>query len=228
MDFSFLSELGARDIFDLVVVAIVLLSGLFAFFRGFVHESLSMLGWVGAGVTALYGYPVARPYVRELIPSQLIADLATGIGLFLIAFLIFSFISGRIAKAVQNSGLDSLDSTLGFVFGLVRGGLVVCIAYIALSWLMPPSQQPMWVQTARTRPVLQEGAYLLKAAMPDTLFDNTAEEIARTQREADARDQTYRKLLGPTPKRKESKQIEGYTQEEIDAKNRLIDAVTQQ
>ena len=228
MDFSFLSELGARDVFDLVVVAIVLLSGLFAFFRGFVHESLSMLGWVGAAVTALYGYPVARPYVRELIPSQLIADLATGIGLFIISFLIFSFISGRIAKAVQNSGLDSLDSTLGFVFGLVRGGLVVCIAYLALSWLMPPAQQPEWVQTARTRPVLQEGAYLLKAAMPDALFDNTAEEIARTQREADARDQTYRKLLGPTPTAKESAPIEGYTQEEIDAKNRLINSVTQQ
>ncbi len=228
MDFSFLSELGARDVFDLIVVAIVLLSGLFAFFRGFVHESLSMLGWVGAAVTALYGYPVARPYVRELIPSQLIADLATGIGLFIISFLIFSFISGRIAKAVQNSGLDSLDSTLGFIFGLVRGGLVVCIAYLALSWLMPPAQQPEWVQTARTRPVLQEGAYLLKAAMPDALFDNTAEEIARTQREADARDQTYRKLLGPTPTAKESAPIEGYTQEEIDAKNRLINSVTQQ
>lgn len=219
-------DIGAKDVFDLVVVGIVLISGLFAFFRGFVHETLSMLGWVGAAVTALYGYPIARPYVRELIPSQLLADLATGIGLFLIAFLIFSFISGRIAKIVQNSGLDSLDSTLGFVFGLARGGLLVCIAYLALSWLLPGDQQPQWVRDARTRPVLEEGSYLLKAAMPDDLFDATADEIARTQKEADINESTYRKLLAPAPKTKQSKPIQGYTQDEINAKDRLIDATS--
>ncbi|MDP2700036.1 CvpA family protein [Thalassospira sp.] len=219
-------DLGARDVFDLVIVGIVLLSGLFAFFRGFVHETLSMLGWVGAGMTALYGYPVVRPYIRDLIPSQLIADLATAVGLFLIAYLVFSFISGRIAKAVQGSGLDSLDSTLGFVFGLVRGGVLVSIAFLALSWFLPTPQQPAWVRDARTTPVLEEGAFLLKQAMPDSLFDTTAEEISRTQQEADAREQTYRQLLGPTPKGTGPETLKGYTTPSRDDMDRLIEATT--
>uniref|UniRef100_UPI0025DD5AD4 CvpA family protein n=1 Tax=Thalassospira sp. UBA1131 TaxID=1947672 RepID=UPI0025DD5AD4 len=200
MDFSALPDLGARDVFDLIVVGILLISGIFAFFRGFIHETLSMMGWVGAGLVALYGYPVARPYVRELIPSELIADLATGVGLFLISFLIFSFISGRIGRAVQNSGLDSLDSTLGFVFGLLRGALIVCIGFLSLSWLLPADSQPDWVRDARTRPVLEEGAFLIMRMAPDEIFDTTAQELERAQREADANEKTYRQLLGLEPK----------------------------
>ena len=223
MDFSSLPDLGARDVFDLVIVGIVLISGLFAFFRGFIHETLSMMGWVGAGLCALYGYPVARPYVRDLIPSELIADLATGVGLFLISFLIFSFISGRIGRAVQNSGLDSLDSTLGFVFGLLRGGL---IGFLALSWLLPATSQPDWVRDARTRPVLEEGAFLLMRAMPNEIFDTTAEEIARAQRDAEINDQTYRQLLGPEPKGAGPKPLNGYTRPSRDDLDRLIEATT--
>jgi membrane protein required for colicin V production len=226
MDFSSLPALGARDVFDLVIVGIVLISGLFAFFRGFIHETLSMMGWVGAGLCALYGYPVARPYVRDLIPSELIADLATGVGLFLISFLIFSFISGRIGRAVQNSGLDSLDSTFGFVFGLLRGGLIACIGFLALSWLLPATSQPDWVRDARTRPVLEEGAFLLMRAMPNEIFDTTAEEIARAQRDAEINDQTYRQLLGPEPKGAGPKPLNGYTRPSRDDLDRLIEATT--
>ena len=43
MDFSALPDLGARDVFDLIVVGILLISGVFAFFRGFIHETLSMM-----------------------------------------------------------------------------------------------------------------------------------------------------------------------------------------
>ena len=226
MDFSSLPDLGARDIFDLVIVGIVLISGLFAFFRGFIHETLSMMGWVGAGVCALYGYPIARPFVRDLIPSELIADLATGVGLFLISFLVFSFISGRIGRAVQNSGLDSFDSTLGFVFGLLRGALIVCIGFLALSWLLPATSQPDWVRNARTRPVLEEGAFLIMRAMPDEIFDTTAEEIARAQRDAEINDQTYRQLLGPEPKGAGPTPLNGYTRPSRDDLDRLIEATT--
>ena len=41
---------------DLVVIAILLISGALAFFRGFVHEVLSIGGWVGSGFAAWYGY----------------------------------------------------------------------------------------------------------------------------------------------------------------------------
>jgi membrane protein required for colicin V production len=226
MDFSALPDLGARDVFDLIVVGILLISGLFAFFRGFIHETLSMMGWVGAGLVALYGYPIARPYVRDLIPSELIADLATGVGLFLISFLIFSFISGRIGRAVQNSGLDSLDSTLGFVFGLVRGALIVCIGFLALSWLLPADSQPDWVRDARTRPVLEEGAFLIMRMAPDEIFDTTAQELERAQREADANEKTYRQLLGPEPKGTGPAPLNGYTRPSRDDLDRLIEATT--
>lgn len=227
MDFSALSNFGARDVFDIVVVGIVLISGIFAFFRGFIHETLSIMGWVGAALCALYGYPVLRPYAHQLIPSELFADLATGIGLFLVSFLIFNFFSNRIGRAVQSSGLNSLDSTLGFVFGLLRGGLIMCLAFMALSWMVPSKSQPDWIRDARTRPVLEEGAYILMRAAPDGLFDTTAQEVARAKEKAldTAQDEeTYRQLLGPKPKGTGPSTLNGYTRPSRDDMDRLIEA----
>src|SRR5690606_22488406 len=63
------------NLIDLCVIAILLISGFFAFVRGFVREVLSVAGWVGAAIVTLYLFEPVRPHVRGLIPSPLIADI---------------------------------------------------------------------------------------------------------------------------------------------------------
>src|SRR3546814_7495107 len=67
---------------DLIVIVVLLVSGVFAFVRGFVHEVLAIASWVGAAFVTLYAYPLVQPWVLGVIAVEFIASLLTGVGLF--------------------------------------------------------------------------------------------------------------------------------------------------
>ena len=73
---------------DIIVIAVVALSALFAFARGFVKESLSIVAWVGAGLITLRGLPHLSPVAEKYITTNWNAAAAarTSVGFFL-AFL---------------------------------------------------------------------------------------------------------------------------------------------
>jgi membrane protein required for colicin V production len=155
------------NLLDIVVIAIVLLSGLFAFARGFVKEALSVAAWIGAGFAALYGLPYATPLAARFVPNGEVAEAAAALVVFLVALIILSLLTSAIASRVKDSSLSAIDRTLGLVFGLVRGLVVVCLVYIAFSWALPAKQQqPTWIAEARTLPLLQTGAERLRALVP--------------------------------------------------------------
>lgn len=163
------------NIIDLIVVAVILLSGVFALARGFVKEALSIVSWVGAVFATLYGFNAASAFIRQFIGSPLIADGLAGGGLFLITLFILSFVSGLIANRVRGSAVSSVDRSLGFVFGLLRGFVLLSIAYLAVSWALPADDQPDWVRAAKTMPLLERGAGLLAKIAPSGLGAATPE-----------------------------------------------------
>jgi membrane protein required for colicin V production len=165
---------------DLAVVAILVLSGLFAFARGFVKEALSIGAWAGAAFAAYYAFPAARRFVGGFLPEGPVADGATAIGLFVVALIVLSLVASAISRRVKASSLSALDRTFGLIFGLARGALIVCLAYIAMAWLLPPGEQPRWMANARTLPLLASGAETLRHLMPSPLRDRASAAAAHT------------------------------------------------
>ena len=53
-------------IIDAVVAAVIILSAILAWSRGFVREALSIFGWVVAAVAAYFFAPKAEPLIREI------------------------------------------------------------------------------------------------------------------------------------------------------------------
>jgi len=153
---------------DLTVAILIVISGLFAMARGFVREVLSLASWVGAALVTLWGFGIARPYVRTLIEHSLLADIVTGVALFIVSLILFSMIGGGIASLVRSTGLNALDRTLGFVFGLVRGALLVAVLWLGLAWAIQPADRPAWLKEARTAPLVERLAeYLRNLAPPE-------------------------------------------------------------
>ncbi len=151
---------------DLTVAILIVLSGIFAMARGFVREVLSLASWVGAALVTLWGFGLARPYMRTFIANTLLADIVAGVGLFIISLIIFSMVGGGIASLVRGTGLNALDRTLGFVFGLVRGALLVAVMWLGVAWAIPQSDQPDWLKEARTRPLVERLADYLRGLAP--------------------------------------------------------------
>ncbi len=166
-------DVAGFNVIDLIVVAVILLSGIFALARGFVKEIMSIVSWVGAVFATLHGYNAANAFVRQFIDSPMIAMAIAGGGLFLVTLFTLSFVSGLVANRVRGSVVGSVDRSLGFVFGLVRGFVLVSIAYLALSWALPPEEQPKWVRAAKTMPLMERGAALLSAAAPSEMRGST-------------------------------------------------------
>jgi|SRR5580658_1751430 membrane protein required for colicin V production len=153
---------------DIIVVAVVAISGLFAFIRGFTREALSIAAWIGAAVVAFYGRPYVEPYMLRLFSPGwvLLADILTYLVPFLIALILFSLFVGIIASQIRNIGLGALDRALGLLFGVARGVLVVCLCYLVVIHWLPPDTTPPWVMEARSRPLLAAGATEIQQLFP--------------------------------------------------------------
>jgi membrane protein required for colicin V production len=203
---------------DIVVLVVLVISAALAFFRGFVHEALGVGAWIGAILAALYGLPYARPYAREYIPIEWAADLVVAVGIFLVVLFALSVITALIARRVQESALNTLDRSLGFLFGLARGALVVVVLYMAGSWLVPPDQHPAWVQQAKSMPIIEEGAVILDDLIPLDLMGTGSGEATP----ADALQQS----LQPAPQQ-QGGGSGGYSQQEQQAIDGLIESTQQ-
>lgn len=142
---------------DLIVITVLLLSALLALFRGFTKEVFSILGWVAALAATYFFFPLARDISRTYIESRIFADIAAGIALFLPTLILCSLLTHWISEQVRASAVSAVDRSLGFLFGLARGALIVVVAWWAVDRLMPPATQPAWLAEARTRPLAVAG-----------------------------------------------------------------------
>jgi membrane protein required for colicin V production len=152
---------------DIAVGLILLISAFLAYSRGFVHELLSVAGWLGAIGATFYGLPLIRPYARKLIPYQIAADVGAGIIIFIATLVILSFITRAISDRVRKSTLNLLDRALGFIFGILRGAFLILLVYMVVEWIMPADEQPAWLRNARSMPAIEAGTEALRTIIPD-------------------------------------------------------------
>lgn len=198
------------NIGDLVVLGVLLISAILAFARGFIHEVLSIGAWIGATLAAITFYPSVSPFVLsitwpEWIPylgSQptppWLADILAGTGVFIVTLIVLSVVSYYISSLVRASAINAVDRSLGFVFGLARGAVLLCLAYLLLAWLVPePEKHPAWVRGARTLPLVERGAAWLATLVPE---DALPDAIGRATAPAEPEGPTLLDQLGQPPK----------------------------
>jgi membrane protein required for colicin V production len=135
---------------DAAVLGVVLLSGLFAFLRGFVREVLGVGAWVGAAVIAVWAAPHVRPFFARWLGGHPGMDiLAAYAAVFLVSVAVLLLLSHNFSRFVRGSALGGLDRSLGLLFGLARGVAIVALAYIIGGWLAgDPQQWPSPVRDA--------------------------------------------------------------------------------
>src|ERR1700690_316704 len=89
------------NLFDAIVIGIMLLSCLFAFFRGFVREVLSLGAWIGAAVVTLYYFPVVAEKLKPHFKTEAVAAGVATLGLYVVALIGFSILNMIILKYVK-------------------------------------------------------------------------------------------------------------------------------
>src|SRR5882757_10403753 len=152
---------------DILLLVVMLISGLLAMIRGFMREVLSIAAWGIAALVTLYSYARLLPTAKQYFNSDMVATGVTVGGVFLLTLLIVSIITVRISDMVLDSRVGALDRTLGFLFGLGRGLVIVVVAFLFFAWLVPERSQPAWVSGAKSKVVLQSTGQWLMSMLPD-------------------------------------------------------------
>lgn len=203
------------NIFDMVVLGVMALSCLIAFFRGFVREILSLGAWVGAGLVTVYFMESVgvklEPYFRK-------PEVATGVGamaLFFGSLIAFSFINIIIRKFLkEGSDVGMLDNLLGLIFGVFRGAFIVSLGYFLLSIALPEKEHPKWISESMAHPYVEKGAIILTRLAPEymretsTLQKKAVDQARRKMRGGDADYQTDGEEEGTGYSRRNTQQFD--------------------
>jgi membrane protein required for colicin V production len=160
-----MAELSLTPI-DFVVIAVILVSAVFAMLRGLVHETLAILAWAGGAYVALRFTPVIQPLLHGAITPPWVEQLAVLAGTFLLVFIPLAIISRRLSAKVKSSAVGALDRLLGLIFGVVRGVVIVGLAYIVFGALVPLKNYPAALTQARLFPLIRETSDLLRSLVP--------------------------------------------------------------
>lgn len=215
---------------DILIVLILLVSGGLAFARGFVRESLGLGAWIGAAFATLYAFPEAKGYLRSWIDMTLLADAITGLAIFVVTLVILVVMSHLLTARIRGSRLGAIDRSLGFAFGLLRGAIVVCLAYMLLVWAVPEEDRPGWIEEARFMPWVHQGAEVIRAVVPKHWAEEgetTGEKIKRKGEAAIEAERVLRELTGsePTPEPGDEEEGTGYSTDERRGLDNVIETI---
>lgn len=174
-------------LFDLIVIGVLLVSSVLALLRGFTSEVLSIIAWVAGALAALWLFPYLTPVLRGVISPPWLAAVIAAVGIFIVVYAVCAAITSRWTGGLMDlhERAELLDRTLGFIFGLARGLLIVTVAYLFFAWLVPnPDDQPDWIRNAKTRPTIENTAALLFSLAPQPGNGTVREEAAPAPRQS--------------------------------------------
>lgn len=150
--------------FDYTVIAILVASLAIGVWRGLTYELLSLAGWpIAFLLSKLFASDVA-----PFMPGEATMRIALAyVAVFIAALILWSILVWLFSRLMKAVGLGGLDRTLGGLFGLVRGLLVV-LALVWLGGLTGLPEQSFW-RNAQTSRAAEDVALWTRGWLPDTV-----------------------------------------------------------
>ncbi len=157
------------------VALLVLISGVLAYSRGFLREIMAILGWVVAAIAAFFLATRAEPLVKEIpLLSDFLGEscelsiIAAFAIVFAVALVIVSIFTPLFSSAVQRSALGGIDQGFGFLFGVLRGLVLVAIALVVYDRIVLNEPVPL-IDDSQTARIFADVQNNLNERVPESL-----------------------------------------------------------
>lgn len=181
---------SSLTVIDAAILVFTLLSAILAMARGITREVLGVASFMGASFISSYQVDLFTPLVTSFIDLKPIADKlavktdviaawVAGILLFIILWIIFTIISVKISRYINNTAVSGIDSFLGFAFGVLRGLFIIGIIYTMYTHFYAPEKYHAPVAKAQLKPVLDTTARYIAILAEDLLPEKIAQGLAK-------------------------------------------------
>lgn len=157
---------------DTIALGILILSILFALYRGLVTELLCISAWILAGFGAIYSYTPMQKIMHGLIENEKLAGLCGSALVALVILVIMTITNNHINKKLRQSSLSGLDRVLGMVFGGLRAVLLMALIYMAASVILSESFLVEMEKGNVSMPYIRKTVVFLKKFMPQNVQDD--------------------------------------------------------
>ena len=204
---------------DIFISVVLLVSAILSFSRGFTSEMLGIGAWFVAGIAGFYAMPVLEPYALKYLHKPVLANLAVFAATALVTLVTLTLIFSRITDKVQKSVLNRLDHFLGFIFGVVRGVVILVLVYFLMMTLTPKTLEDYQKQS-KTFPYLERVTDSVKEHLPESLFDNPTK---KDDGKPDNIDQLIEKLNKEPVKKTKKKKAKPAAEKPKDPEKTLFD-----
>ena len=221
---------------DFVIIGVLLISAALSLIRGFTKEALSIIGWVVSGYAAIFLGPMLQPLLVPYVKLDWVVNAGSILIVFLVVLVVFSLSVNAFSGHVKSSGIDTLDRSLGVMFGLARGVFIVSMGYFIAVLVMPEDKHPDWIADAKLRPILQTTTKVMLTIVPMDRLPLSMANINELMEKTDAEDklreiaeETLREIadseletLIETNQKQDSASDTGYKQSQRNLIRRLI------
>ena len=166
------------SIIDLLYLIFTFLSVLKCYRKGFVLSILAASKWIVAYIVNLILFPRVKPFFKDIIDSEYVLDTTLSVAIFILVIFIILMINKGIGKAVQYSGLGSLDSMFGFFFGFIRGYIICVLLFSGVNIVYNYNKWPIKLSKSYAFPYIEKGSnYLIKEFPNEKKYQDSKEKI---------------------------------------------------
>lgn len=158
---------------DATVIVLLLVSAYLAMVRGLMRELLALASWVAAFFLAFLLAPAVQPAMAALpgvggfLEECQFGMLAGFVVVFGVALIGTAILIWLFSGSIRNTALSVADQATGFIFGVLRGLVLVAVIYIAYQQIVPAADQYAFVENALTVDVVKQSADAVRVFVPD-------------------------------------------------------------
>jgi membrane protein required for colicin V production len=162
-------------IFEIAVLLVILLSALAGFATGLIRSVFSLAGLILGIAIASARYKVVAHRLGGLIDSPAFAQLVAFCIVAILVMVLAGLAGWFLRKLVHGVGLGWLDRSLGLLFGILRGALLVTLLVMALAAFFPTTawMQDTWLEQ-RFLGAAQAATHLTTPEMKARVLDGIA------------------------------------------------------
>ena len=169
------------NLFDIIVVTIIIVNVISSTKKGFVLSLISFLKWIIAFIIAKFSIPYALPYVGKIIENESTARTVSGVTVFLLSLFLIIVLGKAMGKSLKWAGLGGIDKLFGFIFGGITG-YFYCVIILSLSnYIYIYDKWPAYLKNGSSYNFIEYGRKLFdeKILFSNEYIDETTKKLKK-------------------------------------------------
>jgi len=131
------------NIADYLVIATVVLSAIVGAVRGFLREAIALCAWIVALFVAWHFSDMIEPHLGGLLAAHYVRPWAARAIIVALILLFGSALAAIVGHYARLSIFGGIDRFLGFIFGAVRGVVLIGV-FVILGQLLKLDGEVWW------------------------------------------------------------------------------------